>query len=231
MKKLLLGLLLLAVLAAGCADRQIAKSENEATEKMENRELLTAAELIRLAEIEEGQYSEAVLEQFIGDYAITEEIVGTLNIPLLLEEYAAADGGKDVSGLLTASAEARASDYTEAVTAIAFYENIGTGSECVYYDLADECRYRATDLYLFEDLNQVEAELYEKGEWLAGRLEELGVYAWENVSDIGGMADPQSMVLAVAYEDGTVFRIRAEGVLSRVLPETYAEVRALLLDD
>ncbi len=240
MKKLFIGLLLLALLAAGCADRQIAKSENEETEQitesenketeqMEDRELLTEEQLIRLAGIEEGQYGETLLEQFIADYEITEKNVGTLNIPLLLEEYAAADGGRDVSDLLSASVKERTSDYTEEVTAIAFYENIGTGSECVYYDLTDGCRYRTTDLYLFEDLNQAEAEPDEKGERLAERLEELGVFSWEDVSDTEGLADPQSMVLAVAYEDGTVFRIRAEGVLSQVLPETYAQVRALLL--
>lgn len=231
MKKLFVTLLLLAVFAAGCAESQSVKSENEEAVQMENRELLTGEQLIRLAGIEEGQYSEALLEQFIGDYEITEENVGTLNIPLLLEEYAAADGGRDVSNLLSASEEPRISDYTEAVTAIAFYENTGTGSECVYYDLTDGCRYRTTDLYLFEDLNQAEAEPDEKGAELAARLDELGVFSWEDVSDAEGLADPQCMVLAVAYEDGTVFRIRAEGVLSRVLPETYAQVRALLLDD
>ncbi|MCC8029213.1 MAG: hypothetical protein LIO75_05390 [Lachnospiraceae bacterium] len=196
---------------------------------MEKTELLTAAQLIRRTEIEEGQYSTAVLEQFIEDYEITEDNVGTLNISLLLEEYADICGIKDVSGLLNASAETRASDYTEDVAAIAFYENVGTGSECVYYDVAEGCRYRATDLYLFSDLNQTEAEENTGGAQLAVRLEELGVFSWENVSDTEGLADPQRMVLAVAYGDGTVFRITAEGILSEVLPENYAQVREVLL--
>ena len=43
------------------------------------------------------------------------------------------------------------------------------------------------------------------------------------------ITDPQYMVLAVEYEDGTVFRVKASGLLSQVLPDEYDEVREMLL--
>ena len=40
---------------------------------------------------------------------------------------------------------------------------------------------------------------------------------------------PSTVVLAVEYEDGTVFRVKASGLLSQVLPGEYDEVREMLL--
>ena len=47
----------------------------------------TEEELIRSAGLTEEQYDGIDLGRFIDDFAITEENVDSLNIPLLLEEY------------------------------------------------------------------------------------------------------------------------------------------------
>ena len=43
------------------------------------------------------------------------------------------------------------------------------------------------------------------------------------------ITDPQHMVLAVLYDDGTVFRVEASGLLSQALPDEYDEVKEMLL--
>ena len=98
--------------------------------------------------------------------------------------------------------------------------------------LEDDIAERASNLYLFSDLNQTEPEDYEDGEKLAGELERHGVFSWKSAMDEdknGEITDPQSMTLAVEYADGTVFRVSASGILSQALPEEYGEVRDMLL--
>ena len=60
-------------------------------------------------------------------------------------------------------------------------------------------------------------------------LDKYGVFSWESGTSEEGITDPQYMVLAVEYEDGTVFRVNASGLLSQVLPDEYDEVREMLL--
>ena len=193
---------------------------------METEKILTVDELIRLSGITEADYRDVDLQQFIEDYAITEENVESLNIKLLLENY---DGEEDVSDIFAGTAQERKDDFTTGVAAIAFYENVNTGTECVYYDLAAKERYRAADCFLFSDLDQTEAEPYGDGEMLIDKMDSLGVFSWENSSDPEYMEDAQSMELAVKYEDGTVFHVSSTGILSQLLPDTYTEIRTLLL--
>ena len=97
-------------------------------ERFSEQRLITPEELIRAAGLTKEQYRGADLEQFIEDFAITEEDVDTLNIPLLLEEYEPdrKDGLIDVSYLIEDDIENRTSDFTENVYAIAFMENKNT---------------------------------------------------------------------------------------------------------
>ena len=155
MKKKKIAFLALAVLmsVSGCSgstkngDVKHKEEENMNTEK----KLLTADELIRLSGISEKQYRDADLEQFIEDFEITEENVGSLNISLLLEEYSDTEP-EDVSELLRGEITERTSDFTEGVTAVAFLENTNTDNECVYYDLEKGTRYRASYTYLFQPI-------------------------------------------------------------------------------
>ena len=155
----------------------------------------------------------------------------TLNIPLLLEEYEPdrKDGLIDVSYLIEYDIEKRTSDFTENVYAIAFMENKNTSTECVYYDLPDRKRYQTSNAYLFDDLYQTEPEYYADGQQMVEALDKYGVFSWESGTDEEEITDPQYMVLAVEYEDGTVFRVKASGLLSQVLPDEYDEVREMLL--
>src|SRR5699024_1803813 len=208
-------------LAAGCSTGAKEKSGNlKKVERMETEKILTVDELIRLSGITEADYRDVDLQQFIEDYAITEENVESLNIKLLLENY---DGEEDVSDIFAGTAQERKDDFTTGVAAIAFYENVNTGTECVYYDLAAKERYRAADCFLFSDLDQTEAEPYGDGEMLIDKMDSLGVFSWENSSDPEYMEDAQSMELAVKYEDGTVFHVSSTGILSQLLPDTYTE--------
>ncbi len=226
-KTVILMIIALSLLAAGCSTGAKEKSGNlKKVERMETEKILTVDELIRLSGITEADYRDVDLQQFIEDYAITEENVESLNIKLLLENY---DGEEDVSDIFAGTAQERKDDFTTGVAAIAFYENVNTGTECVYYDLAAKERYRAADCFLFSDLDQTEAESYGDGEMLIDKMDSLGVFSWENSSDPEYMEDAQSMELAVKYEDGTVFHVSSTGILSQLLPDTYTEIRTLLL--
>ena len=226
-KIVILLIMALALLAAGCSAGAEEKNGNlKEGENMETEKILTVDELIRLSGITEADYRDVDLQQFIEDYAITEENVESLNIKLLLENY---DGEEDVSDIFAGTAQERKDDFTTGVAAIAFYENVNTGTECVYYDLAAKERYRAADCFLFSDLDQTEAEPYGDGEMLIDKMDSLGVFSWENSSDPEYMEDAQSMELAVKYEDGTVFHVSSTGILSQLLPDTYTEIRTLLL--
>lgn len=226
-KTVILMIIALSLLAAGCSTGAKEKSGNlKKVERMETEKILTVDELIRLSGITEADYRDVDLQQFIEDYAITEENVESLNIKLLLENY---DGEEDVSDIFAGTAQERKDDFTTEVAAIAFYENVNTGTECVYYDLAAKERYRAADCFLFSDLDQTEAEPYGDGEMLIDKMDSLGVFSWENSSDPEYMEDAQSMELAVKYEDGTVFHVSSTGILSQLLPDTYTEIRTLLL--
>ena len=226
-KTVILMIIALSLLAAGCSTGAKEKSGNlKKVERMETEKILTVDQLIRLSGITEADYRDVDLQQFIEDYAITEENVESLNIKLLLENY---DGEEDVSDIFAGTAQERKDDFTTGVAAIAFYENVNTGTECVYYDLAAKERYRAADCFLFSDLDQTEAEPYGDGEMLIDKMDSLGVFSWENSSDPEYMEDAQSMELAVKYEDGTVFHVSSTGILSQLLPDTYTEIRTLLL--
>ena len=228
-KTVILMIIALSLLAAGCSTGAKEKSGNlKKVERMETEKILTVDELIRLSGITEADYRDVDLQQFIEDYAITEENVESLNIKLLLENYDGEEGG-DVSDIFADTAQERRDDFTAGVAAIAFYENVNTGTECVYYDLAAKERYRAADCFLFSDLDQTEAEPYGDGEMLIDKMDSLGVFSWENSSDPEYMEDAQSMELAVKYEDGTVFHVSSTGILSQLLPDTYTEIRTLLL--
>ena len=226
-KTVILMIIALSLLAAGCSTGAKEKSGNlKKVERMETEKILTVDELIRLSGITEADYRDVDLQQFIEDYAITEENVESLNIKLLLENY---DGEEDVSDIFAGTAQERKDDFTTGVAAIAFYENVNTGTECVYYDLAAKERYRAADCFLFSDLDQTEAEPYGDGEMLIDKMDSRGVFSWENSSDPEYREDAQSMELAVKYEDGTVFHVSSTGILSQLLPDTYTEIRTLLL--
>ena len=200
-------------------------------EMLSEQSLITPEELIRAAGLTKEQYRGVDLEQFIEDFAITEEDVDTLNIPLLLEEYEPERkfGMYDVSYLLEDDIEERTSDFTENVYAIAFMENRNTSTECVYYDILDSKRYQTSDAYLFDDLYQTQAGYYADGQQIVEALDKYGVFGWESGTGEEEITDPQYMVLAVEYDDGTVFRVKASGLLSQVLPDEYDEVREMLL--
>ena len=193
--------------------------------------LITPEELIQASGLTKEQYSEVDLEQLIEDFDIKCEDVNTLNIPLLLEEYEPERkfGIYDVSYLLEDKIEERTSDFTENVYAVAFMENKNTSTECVYYDLLDSKRYRTSDAYLFDDLHQVQGGYYADGQQIVEALDKYGVFDWESGTGEEEITDPQHMVLAVLYDDGTVFRVEASGLLSQALPDEYDEVRDMLL--
>lgn len=227
-KRIFLLAMALSLLAVGCSDRTEEKSGSLKEENADTKDLLTVDELIRITGISEADYGDVDLRQFIEDFEITEDNVNSLNIKLLLEEYSNTETD-NVTDIFSDTAQERTEDFTEDVKAIAFYENVNTGSECVYYDLVSEERYRASNCFLFSDLGQAEADLYTDGEMLIDKMDELGVFSWESSSSSEVMDDAQNMELAVKYEDGTVFHISATGILSENLPDTYTEIRNFLL--
>lgn len=203
----------------------------EGEEDLSRQRQITPEELIQAADLTKEQYSGIDLEQFIEDFSMTEEDVDTLNIPLLLKEYEPDYKGRviDVSYLLEDDIESRTSDFTSDAIAIAFMENKNTSTECVYYDLLQDRRYQTSDAYLFDNLYQTQAGYYSNGQQILQGLDKYKVFTWQSKTDEEEITDPQSMVLAIEYADGTVFRIEASGLLSQVLPGAYEEVRDMLL--
>nr|WP_303182472.1 hypothetical protein [Lachnoclostridium phocaeense] len=228
-KRIILLTMAIALLAAGCSGMTEEKSGSfQNRGNADPKDLLTVDEMIRITGISEVDYGDVDLRQFIEDFEITEDNVESLNVKLLLEEYSNTETD-DVTDIFSDTAQEQTEHFTDDVTAIAFYENMNTTTECVYYDLVSEERYRASNCFLFSDLGQAEAEPYPDGELLIDKMDELGVFSWENSSSSEVMDDAQGMELAVKYEDGTIFHISATGILSEVMPDTYAEIKKLLL--
>lgn len=236
MKKMICLLLAGAMLLSGCSVSGSKEEKMEETTSMEqeetmtNAQLLTVDELAEIAGIEKEAYGEDILESFIEYFVITKENVGDMDVLRFLEGYLRIMNKVDVSSILDSDLPERESDFTKDASAAAFFVSWGTSIEAVYYDLENGLRYRGSNMDLFSDLNQVEPEEYTEGENLLTKLEEAGVFTWENVRDTEGIEDYQVMELVVLYSDGTMFKVEAAGILAQLLPESYAEVRALLLE-
>lgn len=226
MKNLKYAWLIMMICMVGCSYNKIKIREERS---VEHDKRLSVEELISLTGINQNKYSYLDLERFINEYEITSENVKMLNIPLLLEGYEETVKKINVSGIFRTSLPVRKSDYTDDVIAIAYYENRGTSTECVYYDLKNHCRYRGSDVYIFSDLNQVSQEIYENDKQLIDQLEELGVFDWENTACQNEIEDASSSVLVIKYADGTIFRMDAEGLMNKEQLVKIRNIKKVLL--
>lgn len=216
-------ILLLAALCSACGD-----SENQEDENVSDVQLVSVEELIEASGINPDDYSTELLQQFIKDFEITEDNVTTLNIPLLLKGYSP-EGTLDVSDILSADMPERSSDFTKDAVAVAFLENRNTDTVCAYYDFESGLCYKAEHLNLFTDLNQVEPEQFSDSENLVSSMDKLGVFSWSDSDNSEGIEDSQTMILAVKYSDGSIFRITVSGILANELPATYTELKEFLI--
>ena len=133
-KRIFLLAMAISLLAVGCSDRTEERVEGLKEENADAKDLLTVDELIRITGISEADYGDVDLRQFIEDFEITEDNVNSLNIKLLLEENSNTETD-DVTDIFSDTAQERTEHFTDDVTVIAFYENMNTTTECVYYDL------------------------------------------------------------------------------------------------
>lgn len=237
MKKILFQLLLIALLLSGCyqgaetgAATMQQTTEGEAT--MQSNNQLTPSQLIEFADLQEGQYSEELLERFIRYYDISAQNVQALNIELLLSEFAKMESTVDVRSIFSEETSDVTTELAKDIVAIAFYENINTNTYCVYYDFVANLRYRADDMGLFANLLQVVPEKLTSDE--AKNLRETviraGVLQWENTTALRtDIADPQSMCMAIRFSDGRVYRTEASGILAKCGLPQYEALRDLLL--
>lgn len=210
------------VLAAACMATGCAQAKEQGMEK-----LISAEELIKRAELSKESYSQKLLEKFIEDYDITAENVECLNIQALLEEYSETENKKTLifDGLGESS---RKEHFTQDVSAIAFYENKGSSSECVYYDLEKNLRYYAEDEYLFSDIEKGEKQEVSDLDALLEKLEAYGLWKLESKEDDYADGGEGSMELAVFYEDASYFHVSIEN-LSKNAPDGYEKLKELLL--
>lgn len=246
-KKTVLTLLLLLIIAClmGCSENPKEESgtdhakkttkageshapEDTMEENSENK-LLSVDEFIRLSGISAEKYSDIDLQKFIEEYDITENVLSTLNIELLLEDYRTISKITDVGEVLDDPDTVRTVKFTDDVICIAFYENINTGVQSVYYDVQNNCRYKSDRGFVFDDLNSVEAEAYTDWETLLDSLEKEGVFSWKSAVKTDGIDDAQSMVLAFRYGDGSGFKVAATGILEDYY-SAYSTVSSLLLE-
>ena len=206
------------------------KSKIREEQAVEQDNILSVEQLVYETGIDQNKYSYVDLERFINEYEITSENIKMLNVPLLLESYEETVEKINVSDIFRTSLPVRKSDYTEDVIAIAYYENRGTSTECVYYDLENQYRYRGSDVYIFSDLSQVSSEIYKNDKQLICQLEELGVFDWENTKCENETEEALSGVLVIKYSDGTIFRMDAEGIMYKEQMMKYRKVKEVLLN-
>ena len=195
---------------------------------------LTPSQLIEFAGLHEGQYSNELLERFIRYYDITVQNVQSLNIELLLSEFAKTKPIKDVSSIFSEDTTDITTRFAEDIIAIAFYENINTSTHCVYYDFTTNLWYKANDMNMFSDLLQIEPKVLASDETEALReaIISSGVLQWKNSTTMEpDISDPQSMCIAIRFSDGCVYRTEATGVLSECGFSQYETLRELLLGD
>ena len=206
------------------------KSKIREEQAVEQDNILSVEQLVYETGIDQNKYSYVDLERFINEYEITSENIKMLNVPLLLESYEETVEKINVSDIFRTSLPVRKSDYTEDVIAIAYYENRETSTECVYYDLENQYRYRGSDVYIFSDLSQVSSEIYKNDKQLICQLEELGVFDWKNTKCENETEEALSGVLVIKYSDGTIFRMDAEGIMYKEQMMKYRKVKEVLLN-
>lgn len=195
---------------------------------------LTPLQLIEFAGLHEGQYSNELLERFIRYYDITVQNVQSLNIELLLSGFAKTKPIKNVSSIFSEDTTDITTRFAGDIIAIAFYENINTSTNCVYYDFTTNLRYKANDMNMFSDLLQIEPKVLasDEAEALREAIISSGVLQWKNFTTMEpDISDPQSMCIAIRFSDGYVYRTEATGVLSECGFSQYETLRELLLGD
>lgn len=232
---------LLIMFFAGCNSvsgnepAHIISTVNQTMEEqtMEERSLLTPEELIKMANLPQNMYERDFLERFINHYFITQKNFDAAKVERLLPFFEEIEQQIDVQSIFRENTSEAVSADPSAITVIAFYENINTGIDSVYYDFqALEC-YRGPNIDVFRDLTQVKPRSMEFTEATALRekLIDFGVLDWVDTESHEEIDDPQAMCLAIRFQDGSLFRVSASGLLYEDGPAHYSEVRDLLLGD
>ncbi len=206
------------------SDENAEKNNDEESKMTEN---ITVDELKSKAGLSNDEYTDEELRDFILGYDITSENVSSLNIKLLLDEYFSKSDETDgiFKGL---SDSTREDNFTEGITAIAFYENKGTSSECVYYDLENNIKYHTTDAYKFSDMTNGEAEEIKDAEALIEELDKNGLWQLKSKSDDYADGGEGSMELAVFYNDGSCFSVAIDNI-SQNAPDNYEALKTVLV--
>ena len=243
MKKTVIAVFILLSFLFGCqagnhpnsASTGSTKEEQTTMEEqtMSQTKQLTPSQLISIVGLPQNQYDTDYLQRFIEYFDISESNVHSLNIELLLSSFEELDNAIDVRSIFTETPSASVSADPEQIIAVAFYQNINTGIDSVYYDFETLSCYKAKDIDLFYDLSQVSpiALSAPEAESIRSRIIELGVLDWQSFKKIEDISDPQSMGIAIRFADGSLFRVTASGLLYKDGPSHYAEVKDLLLGD
>lgn len=236
----------LTATASGCAAKGIDDSKNvkaisedqseapadEKSEQNDNEEdimtkNITVDELKSKVGLSDDEYTDEELEDFILGYDITSENIDSLNIELLLDEYFSFSD--ETEGIFNGlSGSARNDNFTEGITAIAFYENKGTSSECVYYDFESNTKYHTTDTYKFSDMTNGETEKIKDANALVEELYQNGLWQLKSRSDDYAYSEEGSMELAVFYDDGSCFNIAIDNI-SKNAPDNYEKLKTILI--
>lgn len=202
------------------------KAEQKDDEEVEMSKNITVNELKNKAGLSNDEYTDEELEDFILGYDITSENIDSLNIKILLDEYFSNTDESDsiFSGI---SKNRRSDNFTDGITAIAFYENKGTSSECVYYDFDSNMKYHTTDAYKFSDMTNGEAIKIQDADALIADLYENGLWQLKDKSDDYSDGGEGSMELAVFYDDGSCFSAAIDNIAKNA-PDNYETLKEIL---
>ena len=198
--------------------------------------LITPQDLIDQLGVEnltDLEYDEELLQRFIECYQMTKEDLNDRHLKQMLGGFILNETAVNVSDIFTTETSESVPTSPKDISLIAFYRNISTSFDCVYYDFTTLSRYISSEGFLFYNLNNVKPEQLteQKANDIREQLVALGVLSWnESYESKDQITDPQSMCIAIRFSDGSLFRSSATGILSKCVPETYYQVYSLLFE-
>ncbi len=198
-------------------------SEEITEMETEGMNLISEEEFYKKTGISKNDYPDVDINQFIAHYSITEDNIGDLRIEKLLEKYRNKVDVKSFDYLFDSNYQKRNDNYTNDIVRIAAVYNISTTIKSVLYDIETQKKYYSNNGYIFHDVNQVEAVSLDEKEYsdLISLLESVNAFDWKNNSVNSNSTAGQLFELVVEYSDGTYYKVKFSGILSKAAPSEY----------
>ena len=208
----------------GCSeDKNTTESSSKEERKMN---LISIDRMFEMTGLDKNNYPGVDFTQFIAEFEITEDDVMELNIDRLLRGYPKMKNSVSYEYLFDGSRNTRNADFYDGIVYIAAYYNIESSIKSVLYDVKGNKKYYSNQGYVFSSVSPEQGTDCEQGEidGVLDVMKTIGVFEWKSVTDEEQVKYAgQSFVIAVEYEDGSVFTVKFEGVVAKTAPENYKQ--------